>query len=159
CRRVTTSPASSRIRRCFMTPNRDIESADSSSVSERPSRSNSRSSRNRLVGSASALNTRSSSFMTGASYVTKRSHVNLSRVAEGHSVGGTLRFASHGDETGTNPCEPVGARAHVPRRLRGPSLGRGGGQGERQDLRVLRGGRGDARHRHRGQARRVARTG
>ena len=36
---VTTSPASSSTRRCFMTPNRVISSSDSSSVSVRPSRS------------------------------------------------------------------------------------------------------------------------
>ena len=45
----------------FITPKRVISSSDSSSVSVRPSRSKSRSSRRRRVGSASALNTRSSS--------------------------------------------------------------------------------------------------
>src|SRR5262249_50392246 len=40
-RRVTTRPASSSTRRCFMTPKRDISSSDSSSVSVRPSRSKS----------------------------------------------------------------------------------------------------------------------
>jgi hypothetical protein len=59
--RVTTSPASSSTFRCFMTPYRVISTADSRSVSVRPSRANSRSRRNRRVGSASALNTRSSS--------------------------------------------------------------------------------------------------
>src|SRR5262245_56435655 len=44
-----------------MTPNRVIASSDSSSVSVRPSRVKSRSSRNRRFGSASALNTGSSS--------------------------------------------------------------------------------------------------
>ena len=63
-RRVTTSPASSSTRRCFITPKRVISSSDSSSVSVRPSRSKSRSSRKRRVGSASALNTRSSSVTT-----------------------------------------------------------------------------------------------
>src|SRR6266568_2095029 len=60
-RRVTTRPASSRTCRCFITPNRVISSSDSSSRSELPSRSKSRSSRCRRVVSASALNTRSSS--------------------------------------------------------------------------------------------------
>src|SRR5688500_8364751 len=41
-----------------------MSSSDSSSVSVRPSRAKSRSSRKRRVGSASALNTRSSSVMT-----------------------------------------------------------------------------------------------
>ena len=59
--RVTTSPASSSTRRCFITPKRVISSSDSSSVSVRPSRSKSRSSRKRRVGSASALKTGSSS--------------------------------------------------------------------------------------------------
>src|SRR5262249_55540320 len=59
--RETTRPASSRIRRCFITPKRVISSCDSSSVSERPSRSKSRSRRSLRVGSARALNTRSSS--------------------------------------------------------------------------------------------------
>src|SRR5918994_3309432 len=77
CRRVTTRPASSRTRRCFMTPKRVISNPDSSYISVRPSRLKSRSSRKRRVGSASALNTRSSS-VPGA-YVTKRSHVNRRR--------------------------------------------------------------------------------
>src|SRR6185437_11777244 len=59
--RETTSPAPSNTFRCFITPNRVIASCASSSVSVRPSRSNSRSSSIRLVGSASALKTRSSS--------------------------------------------------------------------------------------------------
>src|SRR6476619_6079379 len=61
CLRATTSPASSRRRRCFITPKRVISSSDSSSVSVRPSRSKSRSRRWRRVGSASALKTWSSS--------------------------------------------------------------------------------------------------
>ena len=44
-----TSPARSSTRRCFITPNRDIASVDSSSVSVCPSRPNSRSSRKRRV--------------------------------------------------------------------------------------------------------------
>src|SRR5258708_2784614 len=63
--RVTTMPASSRMRRCFMTPKRVISSSDSSSVSVRPSRTKSRSRRNRRVGSARALKTRSSSVTGG----------------------------------------------------------------------------------------------
>src|SRR4030081_1201450 len=58
-----------------MTPKRVISSSDSSSVSVRPSRAKSRSSRKRRVGSASALNTPSSSGTTQG-YVTLRSHVN-----------------------------------------------------------------------------------
>src|SRR5918996_349024 len=62
-RRVTTRPASSRTRRCFITPKRVMSCPDSSSPSVRPSRSKSRSSRDLRVGSARALNTRSSSVM------------------------------------------------------------------------------------------------
>ena len=58
-RRVTTSPASSSTFRCFITPKRDIGIRRSSAVSVCPSSSNSRSSRARRVGSASALNTSS----------------------------------------------------------------------------------------------------
>src|SRR5258707_5665604 len=61
CRRATTRPASSSTRRCFITPKRVMSSSDSSSVSVRPSRSKSRSSRWRRVPSANALKTRSSS--------------------------------------------------------------------------------------------------
>src|ERR671918_2656080 len=64
-RRVTTRPASSSTRRCFITPKRVMSSSDSSSVSVRPSRRNSRSSRWRRVGSARALKTRSSSSTRG----------------------------------------------------------------------------------------------
>ena len=56
-RRVTTRPASSSTRRCFITPKRVISNSDSSSPSVRPSRSKSRSRRCRRVGSASALKT------------------------------------------------------------------------------------------------------
>ena len=74
--RVTTSPARSSTRRCFITPKRDISSSDSNSVNVRPSRANSRSSRNRRVVSASALKVRSSSLDTALQYVTIWSHVN-----------------------------------------------------------------------------------
>src|SRR3954452_11899411 len=47
-----------------MTPKRVISNPDSSSVSVRPSRSKSRSNRCRRVGSANALNTRSSAMRT-----------------------------------------------------------------------------------------------
>ena len=67
-RRVTTSPASSSRRRCFMTPIRVMSTSDSSSLNVRPSRSKRRSSRKRRVGSASALKTRLSS--TPQVYVT-----------------------------------------------------------------------------------------
>jgi hypothetical protein len=67
--RVTMRPASSRTRRCFITPKRVISSSDSSSVSVRPSRAKSRSRRKRRVQSATALNTRSSS-VTAGEYVT-----------------------------------------------------------------------------------------
>src|SRR5581483_1729603 len=77
-RRVTTRPASSSTRRCFITPKRVISRSLSSSESVRPSRSKSRSSRCRRVGSASALKTESSS-VTSASYVTIWSHVNDGR--------------------------------------------------------------------------------
>src|SRR4030095_5796742 len=74
--RVTTSPARSSTRRCFITPKRDISSSDSNSVKVWPSRANSRSSRNRRVVSASALKMRSSSLDTALRYVTIWSHVN-----------------------------------------------------------------------------------
>src|SRR5262245_18205299 len=93
CRRVTTSPASSSTRRCFITPKRVISRSDSSSPSERPSRSKSRSRRKRRVGSASALKTRSSS-MRGE-YVTKWSHVKLNRTG--------CRDASYGYPEGFGP--------------------------------------------------------
>src|SRR5688572_268082 len=63
--------ACSSTRRCFITPKRVIDSSASSSVSVRPSRANKRSSKLRRVGSASALNTRSSSMGSSAS-VTNR---------------------------------------------------------------------------------------
>src|SRR3954468_10281048 len=54
-RRVTTSPASSSTRRCFMTPKRVIGNRASSALSDCPSSSNNASRRLRRVGSASAL--------------------------------------------------------------------------------------------------------
>ncbi len=67
---VTTRPASSRTRRCFMTPKRVMSIPDSSSVSVRPSRSKSRSRSSRRVGSASALNTSSSSASSSLTKIT-----------------------------------------------------------------------------------------
>src|SRR5262249_55616912 len=58
-RLVTTRPASSSRRRCFMTPKRVIVRRRSSAPSVCPSRLNSASSKLRRVGSASALNTAS----------------------------------------------------------------------------------------------------
>src|SRR5687767_9396988 len=95
--RVTTSPAFSRTRRCFMTPNLVIASLDSSSVSVRPSRASSWSSRSRRVGSASALNTRSSSAVMetsiGDQMVTCQPRVYRCRVF----LGDVLRSSAHGD--------------------------------------------------------------
>ena len=56
---VVTSPASSSTRRCFITPKRDIGRSASRALSDCPSRSKSRSSSSRRVGSASALKTSS----------------------------------------------------------------------------------------------------
>ena len=60
-RRVTTSPASSSTLRCFMTPKRVMANLSSNMPRVCPSRTNSSSSKLRLVGSARALNTSSTS--------------------------------------------------------------------------------------------------
>src|SRR5208282_1112893 len=78
-RRVTTRPASSSCRRCFITPKRVIGKRPSSSRSVCPSARNSSSSRLRLVGSARALNTAS----TLRKYVTVWSHVKRGVAADG----------------------------------------------------------------------------
>src|SRR5215211_7020416 len=71
-RRVTTRPASSSTRRCFMTPKRVIGSRASSALSVCPSSLKSSSSRRLRVGSARALNTASMAEMIGDLLVTYR---------------------------------------------------------------------------------------
>src|SRR3954447_18361165 len=124
-----------------MTPKRVIATSDSSSVSVRPSRVKSRSSRKRRVGSASALKTRSSSSFMTPGYVTIRSHVNAEKLRPAYGPGGVgLRSAAadqaaqlddpyrgdgHGDEGAAHPgdehrqrqrnpaVEPEEAQRHV----------------------------------------------
>src|SRR3954453_5797012 len=69
-RRVTTRPASSSTRRCFITPKRVIGRRPSSAVSVCPSSANSSSRRPRRVGSAIALNTSSTPRRIGDRLVT-----------------------------------------------------------------------------------------
>src|SRR3954447_2529991 len=67
---VTTRPASSSTRRCFITPKRVIGRRASSAVSVCPSSANSSSRRPRRVGSAIALNTSSTPLGIGDRMVT-----------------------------------------------------------------------------------------
>src|SRR3954469_24221506 len=69
-RRVTTRPASSSTRRCFITPKRVIGRRPSSAVSVCPSSANSSSRRPRRVGAAIALNTSSTPERIGDRMVT-----------------------------------------------------------------------------------------
>src|ERR1035441_10521228 len=115
-----TSPASSRTLRCFITPNRVISSSDSSSVNVRPSRWKSRSSRKRRVGSASALNTRSSS-VTPAGYVTFWSHVKGHRPPRSAQIGPLGTEGLAGLDKRLQPAEhpaPSAATAFVLHRAR-----------------------------------------
>src|SRR3990172_7579468 len=73
-RRVTTRPASSSTRRCFITPKRVIDRRRSSALRVCPSCLNSSSSRLRRVGSARALNTSSMPGSIGDQLVTCQVH-------------------------------------------------------------------------------------
>src|SRR5262249_47251454 len=104
---VVTSPASSRTRRCFITPKRDISNARSISPSDWPSRSKRPSRIARRVGSASARKTASSmGSRTGdpsvtlpmvSLYVTRGSHVKPFSV---HAVSELLE-----DDVAADPLE------------------------------------------------------
>ena len=77
-RLVTTRPASSSCRKCFITPKRVIEKRSSSALNVCPSSRKSSSSRLRRVGSASALNTSSIAGTIGDCLVTCQSRVAAS---------------------------------------------------------------------------------
>src|SRR5664279_976225 len=89
---VTTTPASSSTRRCFMTPKRVMGSRSTSSPSDCPSRANSSSSRERRVGSARALNTSSMGKNRGDHLVTCQRSVPLDKV---HLSAATVPHAIH----------------------------------------------------------------